>query len=80
MAARARVRVWGERGLGLLDRPWPAAGVLLTSASVGVPPLAATSVAAGLRSTGPCLFTACTLAGRVARFGLLAWGGAAAVA
>lgn len=79
-AVRARLRAWGERGIGLLDRPWPAAGVLLTSASVGVPPLAATSVAAGLRTTGPWLFAACTLAGRVVRFGLLAWGGGAAVA
>ena len=54
--------------------------MLLTSASVGVPPLAATSVAAGLRTTGPWLFTACTLTGRVARFGLIAWGGAAVAA
>lgn len=72
----SRFTAWCSRGLGLLDRPWPAAGVLLASAAVGMPPLAATSVAAGARRTGPALFAGCTLVGRFVRFGLIAWGGA----
>jgi hypothetical protein len=76
---RGRLRVWGRRSVLLLDRPWPAAGLLLSSASLGLPPLAATSVAAGLRRTGPALFAGCTLAGRLVRFGLIAWGGIAIV-
>jgi membrane protein YqaA with SNARE-associated domain len=51
---------------------WPATGVLLTSAAVGVPPLAVTTVAAGARRTPAALFVACTLTGRLARFGVLA--------
>jgi hypothetical protein len=73
--SRGRVRTWAARCVVLLDRPWPAAGVLLSSASLGLPPLAATSVAAGMRRTGPTLFAGCTLAGRLVRFGLIAWGG-----
>jgi membrane protein YqaA with SNARE-associated domain len=67
-----RVRAWGDRGLGLLDRRLPAAGVLLASASVGLPPLAVTTVAAGARRTPTALFVTCALAGRLARFGVLA--------
>jgi membrane protein YqaA with SNARE-associated domain len=67
-----RVRAWSDRGLELLDRRLPAAGVLLTSAVVGVPPLAVTTVAAGARRTPAALFVACTLTGRLARFGVLA--------
>ena len=70
---RRRLRAWGEQGLLLLDRPWPAAGVLLAAASVGVPPLAVVSVAAGLRSTPGLLVAACTLGGRAARFAVMAW-------
>jgi membrane protein YqaA with SNARE-associated domain len=67
-----RLRAWSDRGLELLDRRLPAAGVLLTSAAVGVPPLAVTTVAAGARRTPAALFVACTLTGRLARFGVLA--------
>ncbi|WP_088285861.1 hypothetical protein [Kineosporia sp. A_224] len=75
--ARARLAAWCRGTAELLDRPWPAAGVLLASASVGLPPLAATSVAAGIRRTGPLLFAGCTLAGRTVRFGAVALGGLA---
>jgi hypothetical protein len=70
---RRRLMAWGERGLLLLDRPWPAGGVVLAAASVGVPPLAVVSVAAGLRTTPGLLVALCTLAGRAARFAALAW-------
>jgi membrane protein YqaA with SNARE-associated domain len=67
-----RVRDWGDRGLGLLDQRLPAAGVLLASASIGIPPLAVTTVAAGARHTPVGLFVACALVGRLARFAVLA--------
>jgi membrane protein YqaA with SNARE-associated domain len=67
-----RVKAWGERSLGMLDRRGPAAGVLLASAAVGVPPLAVTTVAAGARRTPASLFVACALTGRLARFAVLA--------
>ncbi|WP_432537196.1 hypothetical protein [Kineococcus arenarius] len=41
---------------------------MLLSATTGVPPLAVTSIAAGLRRTPVPLFTVCCLAGRSARF------------
>ncbi|MGL5850900.1 MAG: hypothetical protein ACRCZD_08990 [Phycicoccus sp.] len=69
---RRRAGDLGTRSLALLDRRAPAAGVVLASASVGVPPLAVTSVAAGIRRTPLSLFLGCALAGRVARFGALA--------
>jgi membrane protein YqaA with SNARE-associated domain len=75
--ARARLTAWSTGTAELLDRPWPAAGVLLASASVGLPPLAATSVAAGMRRTRLALFAGCTLAGRTVRFGAVAFGGLA---
>ncbi|MGL4743916.1 MAG: hypothetical protein ACRCXL_05945 [Dermatophilaceae bacterium] len=67
-----RLGILGARALALLDRPAPAAGVLVASASVGIPPLAVTSVAAGTRTTPLWLFVGCTLVGRVARFAALA--------
>ncbi|MGL5817879.1 MAG: hypothetical protein ACRCYR_09975 [Phycicoccus sp.] len=69
---RRRIVDLGTRGLALLDRPAPAAGVVLASASVGIPPLAVTAVAAGVRRMPLPLFLGCTLVGRVARFGTLA--------
>ena len=68
----SRVIAWGDRALTLLDRPWPAAGVILVSASAGVPPLAVTSVIAGLRRTPPVVFVLCCLIGRLARFTVIA--------
>lgn len=61
-----------ERGLAMLERPLLAMGVILTSAGVGIPPLALTSVAAGLSRMPLVLFVLCTATGRAARFGALA--------
>ncbi|WP_432487850.1 hypothetical protein [Kineococcus sp. SYSU DK018] len=66
-AARA-VRRWGERCLAALDSGRWAGPVVLLSATTGVPPLAVTSIAAGLRRTPVPLFTVCCLLGRSARF------------
>jgi membrane protein YqaA with SNARE-associated domain len=71
-AWRSRLSRWAGGGLGLLDRALPAAGVLFTSAAVGLPPLAVTTVAAGVRRTPASLFVACALSGRLVRFGALA--------
>jgi hypothetical protein len=71
-AWRRKLSQWTLGGLGLLDRGLPAAGVLFTSAAVGLPPLAVTTVAAGARQTPTSLFVACALSGRLVRFGVLA--------
>ena len=71
-AWRRRLPRWTLGGLGVLDRGLPAAGVLFTSAAVGMPPLAVTTVAAGVRRTPASLFVACALSGRLVRFGVLA--------
>jgi hypothetical protein len=75
LRAQARLRAWSVRAMDQLDRPATAAGIVLASASVGFPPLAATSIAAGARRTPLMLFAACTLAGRLVRFLLMAWCG-----
>ena len=71
-AWRRKLSRWALGGLGLLDRGLPAAGVLFTSAAVGMPPLAVTTVAAGARRTPASLFVVCALSGRLVRFGILA--------
>ena len=78
-AARWRVqawlKAWSVRAMDQMDRPATAACIVLASASVGFPPLAATSIAAGARRTPLPLFACCTLAGRLVRFLLMAWCG-----
>ena len=65
---RATLREWGRRGLELLDRPWLGGGVILASAAVGVPPLAVTTVAAGLSRMRTALFAVTVLVGRTGWF------------
>jgi membrane protein YqaA with SNARE-associated domain len=55
-----------------LQRPWAAGGVVLASASVGVPPLAVVSVAAGIARTPRVLFAVTCITGRILRFGAVA--------
>jgi membrane protein YqaA with SNARE-associated domain len=57
----------------LLGRSVPGASVVLLSASVGLPPLAAVSVVAGTARLRLPLFVGACLAGRLARFALIAW-------
>lgn len=52
--------------------PVQAAGILLLSAAVGLPPLAIMAVAAGAAKISPLVFAATGLVGRTARFSALA--------
>jgi membrane protein YqaA with SNARE-associated domain len=61
-----------RRSLVWLQRPRAAGVIVLMSASVGVPPLAVVSAAAGVAKTPRPLFALTCLTGRVLRFGVLA--------
>lgn len=75
---RLRMMLWGRLMLELLDRPVQSFLVVLTAASIGIPPLAVVSVVAGTRKTPFGVFvTACAI-GRGCRFLALAWPIAAA--
>lgn len=69
---RLRLREWSDRLLLQLERPWVGGGVVLTSAALGVPPLAVVAVLAGLRRTRLVVFVLAVVLGRLARFGVLA--------
>ena len=71
LSACARLRP--ERLVGLLAKPLPGTSVVLLSASVGLPPLAAVSVVAGTARLRLPLFVAACLAGRLARFAVIAY-------
>jgi hypothetical protein len=62
------LREAGRRGLALMDRPLPGAGVVLVSSSIGVPPLALTAIAAGLSRMRLLIFAVTVLGGRTAWF------------
>jgi membrane protein YqaA with SNARE-associated domain len=68
---RRRLAELGRRGLALLDRPLLGGGVILASAAVGIPPLAVTTVAAGLSRMRPLLFAVTVLVGRTGWFLLI---------
>lgn len=70
---RQRVRVWSDRLLLMLDRPWVGGLVVLVSAALGVPPLAVVAVVAGLRRTPLVAFSVAVFVGRLLRFAALAW-------
>lgn len=67
-----RLRRWNARLLRLLEDRRHGAATVLTSASVGLPPLAAVSVIAGTSSQRRSVFVLCCLAGRTVRFAVLA--------
>lgn len=58
----------GHRAMAVLDSRWRGGGVVLLSASVGLPPLALVSAGCGLARTRRSDFAACCLAGRSIRF------------
>ena len=73
VALSAFARLRPERFVGLLAKPLPGTSVVLLSASVGLPPLAAVSVVAGTARLRLPLFVAACLAGRLARFAVIAY-------
>lgn len=73
LAARTPSWLRPEHLLRLLARPLAGTSVVLLSATVGLPPLAAVSVVAGTARLRLPLFIAGCLTGRLARFALIAW-------
>jgi membrane protein YqaA with SNARE-associated domain len=69
----ALTRLRPERLRTLLGRPCAGTSIVLVSAGVGLPPLAAVSVMAGAARLRLPLFVADCLTGRLARFVLIAW-------
>lgn len=68
-----RWSAWLEKFQYTCNRhPGQAAGILLLSASVGLPPLAIMAVAAGAAKVSPVVFAATGLVGRTARFSAIA--------
>ncbi|MDP9395727.1 MAG: hypothetical protein M3Q27_16340 [Actinomycetota bacterium] len=62
------VRPWQQKALEMLRSRWRGSGVVLLSSSVGLPPLAIVSVAAGTAGMRRGDFAVCCLLGRCARF------------
>jgi membrane protein YqaA with SNARE-associated domain len=69
----ARLRALGRRLMDAMGPRWRTAAVLVLSATVGLPPLLATAVAAGVLRTRRLDFALCVAIGRLARFGVIAW-------
>jgi membrane protein YqaA with SNARE-associated domain len=67
----ARAARWGERVTAWLTSPRTGPPVVLAAASLGVPPLAVVSVAAGAAGQGRWVFGALCLLGRLVRFSVL---------
>jgi len=61
-------REWQRRAVAVLHCRWRGGGIVLLSATVGLPPLAVTSVASGAAQSRRGDFVTCCLAGRSARF------------
>lgn len=66
------LRRWNTRLLRLLEDPRGGAATVLTSASLGVPPLAVVSIVAGTSTQRRSTFVVCCLVGRLLRFAVLA--------
>lgn len=67
----ARTDRWTERVSGWLTSPRSGPPLVLAAASIGVPPLAVVSVAAGAAGQRRRVFWPLCLIGRTARFGVL---------
>ncbi|MDO9379423.1 MAG: hypothetical protein Q7T56_11290 [Nocardioidaceae bacterium] len=65
---RQRIGEWSDRCLAAMHGRWRSNGVVLLSASVGIPPLLAVAVLAGAARNRRLDFAICCLVGRVARF------------
>ncbi|SRR5580765_2981437 len=72
-AWRRALARWSAALLRQMDRPVVGGLVVLLSSVVGLPPLAAVTVLAGMRSLPLPVFTVAVGIGRVVRFAALAW-------
>ncbi|MDR2565591.1 MAG: hypothetical protein LBC97_05940 [Bifidobacteriaceae bacterium] len=68
-----RLKALGNKLLAAMDKRWRSNAVLLLSAVVGIPPLFATSIAAGLLRLRLLDFVLCVSLGRIARLMVIAW-------
>jgi membrane protein YqaA with SNARE-associated domain len=59
---------WQSRATSLLTTRWSGGGIVLLSATLGLPPLALVSAAAGIARARRGDFVVCCLLGRTARF------------
>jgi membrane protein YqaA with SNARE-associated domain len=59
---------WQSTAMSLLSSRWSGGGIVLLSATLGLPPLAVVSAAAGMAGTRRTDFVVCCLLGRTARF------------
>ena len=69
---RRRIASMNDWMLAMMKGRWSSNGILFVSASVGLPPLFATTIVAGAAKTRRLDFIACCLTGRVVRFLVMA--------
>lgn len=69
---RRRIAELNDRMISMMKGRWSSNGILFVSASVGLPPLFATTIIASAAKTRRLDFIACCLTGRIARFLFLA--------
>ena len=69
---RRRMAELNDWMIAMMKGRWSSNGILFASASVGIPPLFATTIVAGAAKTRRLDFIVCCLTGRVARFLVMA--------
>lgn len=69
---RRRIADLNDWMIAMMKGRWSSNGILFASASVGVPPLFATTIVAGAAKTRRIDFIVCCLTGRAARFLVMA--------
>lgn len=69
---RRRIAALNDQMIAMMRGRWSSNGILFVSASVGIPPLFATTIVAGGAKTRRVDFIVCCLTGRTARFLVLA--------
>lgn len=70
---RRRVAEFNDQAIAMMQGRWRSNAILFASASVGLPPLLATTVVAGAARTRRLDFVLCCLVGRAGRFLAIAW-------
>ncbi len=69
---RQRISALNDRMIAMMQGRWSSNAILFASASVGLPPLFATTLVAGAAKTRRLDFITCCLTGRTARFLVMA--------